>query len=163
MFYGPKLKKLLIFDLKMHTTSSPFPWKKPSLSWYLEMETCFFFFRKPTTFIAFIDELSVKNLDNTWSGIKKYRSALNKLLGSVGFNRILGVEPKIGGKPPKWMVKIKENPMNKWMIWGYHCFWKHPYRYIYICVYIYVQIQYLNLCLSFPALILEMHLMDSTA
>ena len=23
----------------------------------------------------------------------------------------LGVEPKIGGKPPKWMVKIMENPM----------------------------------------------------
>ncbi len=25
--------------------------------------------------------------------------------------------PKIGGKTPKWMVKIMENPMNKWMIW----------------------------------------------
>ena len=25
--------------------------------------------------------------------------------------------PKIGGFPPKWMVKIMENPMNKWMIW----------------------------------------------
>ena len=23
---------------------------------------------------------------------------------------------------PKWMVKIMENPMNKWMIWGYHYF-----------------------------------------
>ena len=28
--------------------------------------------------------------------------------------------------PPKRMVKIMENPMNKWMIWGYHYFWKHP-------------------------------------
>ncbi len=30
------------------------------------------------------------------------------------------VFPKIGGKPPKWMVKIswKKNTMNKWMIWG---------------------------------------------
>ena len=29
--------------------------------------------------------------------------------------------------PPKWMVKIMENPMNKWMIWGAHpYFWKHP-------------------------------------
>ena len=27
----------------------------------------------------------------------------------------------------KWMVKIMENPMNKWMIWGYHTFRKHPY------------------------------------
>ena len=26
--------------------------------------------------------------------------------------------PKIGGKPPKWMVKIMvPNPMKKWMIW----------------------------------------------
>ena len=31
------------------------------------------------------------------------------------------VFPKIGVPwvfPPKWMVKIMENPMNKWMIWG---------------------------------------------
>ena len=27
---------------------------------------------------------------------------------------------------PKWMVKIMENTMNKWMIWGEY-FWKHPY------------------------------------
>ena len=26
--------------------------------------------------------------------------------------------PKIGVKPPKWMVKIMENPINPWMIWG---------------------------------------------
>ena len=25
------------------------------------------------------------------------------------------------------MVKIMENPMNKWMIWGYSYFRKHPY------------------------------------
>ena len=24
------------------------------------------------------------------------------------------------------MVKIMENPIYKWMIWGYHYFWKHP-------------------------------------
>ena len=29
--------------------------------------------------------------------------------------------------PPKWVVYCMENPMNKWMIWGYHYFWKHPY------------------------------------
>ncbi len=29
---------------------------------------------------------------------------------------------------PKWMVKIMENPMNKWMIWEETpLFWKHPY------------------------------------
>ena len=27
---------------------------------------------------------------------------------------------------PKWMVKIMENPINPWMIWGYHYFRKHP-------------------------------------
>ena len=43
--------------------------------------------------------------------------------------RNMGVEPKIGGiLPPKWMVYFMENPMNKWLIWGYHCFWKHPYQ-----------------------------------
>ena len=31
---------------------------------------------------------------------------------------LLDVEPKIGGKNPKWMVKIMENPVNKWMVWG---------------------------------------------
>ena len=31
----------------------------------------------------------------------------------------ISVFPKIVVFPPKWMVKIMENPMNKWMIWGY--------------------------------------------
>ncbi len=31
----------------------------------------------------------------------------------------MGVEPKIGGvNPPKWMVKIMENPIKHGMIWG---------------------------------------------
>ena len=35
----------------------------------------------------------------------------------------MGVEPRIGMvNPPKWMVKILEKPMNKWMIWGALCF-----------------------------------------
>ena len=42
----------------------------------------------------------------------------SKLEDEVSTSIYLGVEPKIGGKPPKWMVKIMENPMNKWMIWG---------------------------------------------
>ena len=33
-----------------------------------------------------------------------------------------------GKHPPKWMVKIMENPMSKWMIGGYHYFRKHPNR-----------------------------------
>ena len=42
------------------------------------------------------------------------------------------------GGPPEWMVKIMENPMNKWMICGYHYFWKHPYGYVYSCCEIHV-------------------------
>ena len=30
---------------------------------------------------------------------------------------IYGCQPKNSGKTPKWMVKIMENPMNKFMIW----------------------------------------------
>ena len=32
---------------------------------------------------------------------------------------------------PKWMVKIMENPINPWMIWGdfTHYFRKHPYSF----------------------------------
>ena len=35
------------------------------------------------------------------------------------------VLPKIGGKPPMWMV-YNGKPYWKWMIWGLHYFWKHP-------------------------------------
>ena len=34
----------------------------------------------------------------------------------------------LNGGTPKWMVKIMENPMNKWVIWGYHHFRKPPYQ-----------------------------------
>ena len=40
----------------------------------------------------------------------------------------MDVSKNRGIYPPKWMVKIMENPMNKWMIWGHHYFWKHPYH-----------------------------------
>ena len=31
------------------------------------------------------------------------------------------------GNTPKMDGLFHGNPMNKWMIWGYHYFWKHPY------------------------------------
>ena len=38
----------------------------------------------------------------------------------------LGVS--VNGGTPKWMVKIMENPINPWMIWGKHpLFRKHPH------------------------------------
>ena len=30
----------------------------------------------------------------------------------------IGVEPKMGGNPPKWMVYFMENPIKHGMIWG---------------------------------------------
>ena len=43
---------------------------------------------------------------------------------------IYGWFPKIGVKPPKLMVKIMENPMYKWMIWGENPLFSecHPYK-----------------------------------
>ena len=32
----------------------------------------------------------------------------------------MGVNPKIGGAPSKWMVKIMEHPIKHGMIWGAH-------------------------------------------
>ena len=39
----------------------------------------------------------------------------------------MGVNPKIRGKPPKWMVKIMENPIKMDDLGGHPYFWKHPY------------------------------------
>ena len=49
-------------------------------------------------------------LGESKSTINSSRSTLGKddIDFSVGI--YLGVEPKIGGNPPKWMVKIMENP-----------------------------------------------------
>ncbi len=55
-----------------------------------------------------------------------YVASLLYLLGFTMF--LCGCWTKNRGKKkPKWMMKMMENPMNKWMIWGYHYFWKHPY------------------------------------
>ena len=40
--------------------------------------------------------------------------------------------PKIGGKPPKWMVKIMGKPYDKWMIWGEN----PPFSETAMCVYV---------------------------
>ena len=67
-----------------------------------------------------------------WSGLGR-RGAAKGTRKYLFAYYCMGVEPRIGGVfPPKWMVKIMEKPMNKWMIWGAHpYFWKHPYS-IYI-------------------------------
>ena len=42
----------------------------------------------------------------------------------------LGVEPKIGVKPPKWMVKIMEHPIKMDDLGAHPYFWKHPFVHI---------------------------------
>ena len=40
----------------------------------------------------------------------------------------MGVEPTIGGKPPKMDGEnFMENPMNKWMIWGFSHIFGHTH------------------------------------
>ena len=51
---------------------------------------------------------------------------LVKLL-NLGFHYLCSTLPygcfqRLGDFSPKWMVKIMENPMNKWMIWGFPIF-----------------------------------------
>ena len=38
----------------------------------------------------------------------------------------MGVNPKIGGKTPKWMVKIMENPINMDDLGGFPIFLETP-------------------------------------
>ena len=48
-----------------------------------------------------------------WSGLQwiLLKKSPSESLGMVDLGVLdLGVEPKIGGKPPKWMVKIMKNP-----------------------------------------------------
>ena len=59
--------------------------------------------------------------------VKCYIDALVIILRIWKNSKYMGVSKHRGFYPPKWMVKIMENPMNKWIIWGYHYFWKHPY------------------------------------
>ena len=50
---------------------------------------------------------------------------MNLLAGSLD----IWVFPKVGVKPPKWMVKIMENP-TKMDDLGVSLFSKHPYKYL---------------------------------
>ena len=56
------------------------------------------------------------------SAVPAIGSSLSHRLNTGFFclqRREMDVEPKIGGKPQKWMVQIMvPNPMNKWTIWG---------------------------------------------
>ena len=40
----------------------------------------------------------------------------------------MGVSKNANTGAPTWMVKIMENPIKNGLFWGYHYFWKHPYR-----------------------------------
>ena len=111
---------------------------------------CRFFFRFPGiwgTFNAFLSSISPsKDLDHQTKQVAR--------LGWVRFNgdwcdiatkkqacwdMYVGVSKNRGILPPKWMVKIRENPYEHmgWFGGFSHYFWKHP------CMYI----MYIPLCL----------------
>ena len=49
-----------------------------------------------------------------------------KVLGRPEYTQNMGVEPKIGGKNPKWMVKIMENPIKMDDLGGFPLFLETP-------------------------------------
>ena len=55
---------------------------------------------------------SVRYLDHLFFDEKNHHEHLN-----------MGVDPKIGGKPPKWMVKIMENPIKMDDLGAHPYFW----------------------------------------
>ncbi len=79
---------------------------------------------KNQTSCQVIQETWVVSLLDVVVNSERSRKLLKLLLSET--NQSSGCWTKNRGGPPKWMVKIMENPMNKWMIWGYYYFWKHP-------------------------------------
>ena len=58
---------------------------------------------------------------NITSGVWMTMSSMPSIFkgdDALSAGRHMGVEPKIGDFPPKWMVKIMENPIKNGMIWG---------------------------------------------
>ena len=53
-------------------------------------------------------------------------------LGLIEYTHVYGMFPRNRGETPKMDGLYMENPMNKWMIRGYHYFWKHTYTSIYM-------------------------------
>ena len=45
------------------------------------------------------------------------------------------LKPKIGGFHPKWMVKIMENPMNKWDEFGVSPIFGNIHMYVHVVTY----------------------------
>ena len=76
-------------------------------------------------------EMSWELIDSTRYGTYAgSRSTIQVIAGgwtSPPMNEKYGRFQKIGGKPPKWMVKIMENPIKNGWFGGYFNFWKHPY------------------------------------
>ena len=70
--------------------------------------------------------ISDQNFRSFW----RSEACRKKMFFSLAFLE-MGVEPKIGGKPPKWMVYFMEIPRKKGWFGGKHpYFWKHPYIFV---------------------------------
>ena len=61
-----------------------------------------------------------------WWHAGSWRNGSNVGYKLYGKKDMWNVSKNRGKTPPNWMVKIMENPLLKWMIWGYHYFRKHP-------------------------------------
>ena len=76
----------------------------------------------PTSFL----ELSLTTKPENFSMLQFQPFLLSFLFipKHLRFSDAIWMFPKIGVPQNGWFVR--ENPI-KWMIWGYHYFWKHPY------------------------------------
>ncbi len=63
-------------------------------------------------------------------GFNQFQAVFFSWLFSLGGFH-MGVEPKIGGKPPKWMVKLMENPIEMYDL-GVPLFLETPISYHYM-------------------------------
>ena len=57
----------------------------------------------------------LRNDTKKTGGLGLYRGFYNYY---PGLSNYMSVSKNSGKTTPKWMVKIRENPMYKWMIWG---------------------------------------------
>ena len=76
--------------------------------------------------MGFFDQLEHKAPQKLWKSHKSYEfSGGVWILRDISY--IIWVFPKIGENPPKWMVKIMENPIKIDDLGVFPYFWKHPY------------------------------------
>ncbi len=96
------------------------------------------FFKNPDWNSHHASDLAIQHTSSLWiqgahpfvHSLRVPRAFVSRAWGGIGGplkfpwfqdDCCMGVSKNKG--TPKWMVKIMEHPMNKWMIWGYPYFW----------------------------------------